>query len=202
MIISFSLIFLLYSDKKLSLIYLVVSVEAPGIVIMVIMININKSLNSLIKDLKDSSPNLENSIKEIAPVSFLLNIKHHKNIYITINEDSSKISFSEQSYDFEIRASLMDILKIAISGKLNKDLIYGNGEIAIVLFNAIHKSDIDLIYLIDKYFGSLPAVFTYTIVKKIFESSEIYQDENYRDMRKRLRDIAIRLDRLEVLKSL
>ena len=166
------------------------------------MININKSLNSLIKDLKDSSPNLENSIKEIAPVSFLLNIKHHKNIYITINEDSSKISFSEQSYDFEIRASLMDILKIAISGKLNKDLIYGNGEIAIVLFNAIHKSDIDLIYLIDKYFGSLPAVFTYTIVKKIFGSSEIYQDEDYRDMRKRLRDIAIRLDRLEVLKSL
>ena len=166
------------------------------------MININESLNSLIKDLKDSSPNLENSIKEIAPVSFLFNIKHHKNIYITINEDSSKISFSEQSYDFEIRASLMDILKIAISGKLNKDLIYGNGEIAIVLFNAIHKSDIDLIYLIDKYFGSLPAVFTYTIVKKIFESSEIYQDENYRDMRKRLRDIAIRLDRLEVLKSL
>jgi hypothetical protein len=162
------------------------------------MININESLNSLIKDLKDSSPNLENSIKEIAPVSFLLNIKHHKNIYITINEDSSKISFSEQSYDFEIRASLMDILKIAISGKLNKDLIYGNGEIAIVLFNAIHKSDIDLIYLIDKYFGSLPAVFTYTIVKKIFESSEIYQDENYRKMRKRLRDIAIRLDRLEV----
>lgn len=166
------------------------------------MINFNKSLNSLIKDLKDSSPNLENSIKEIAPVSFLLNIKHHKNIYITINEDSSKISFSEQSYDFEVRASLMDILKIAISGKLNKDLIYGNGEIAIVLFNAIHKSDVDLIYLIDKYFGSLPAVFTYTIVKKIFESSEIYQDENYRDMRKRLRDIAIRLDRLEVLKSL
>ena len=165
------------------------------------MININKSLNSLIKDLKDSSPNLENSIKEIAPVSFLLNIKHHKNIYITINEDSSKISFSEQGYDFEIRASLMDILKIAISGILNKDLVYGNGEIAIVLFNAIHKSDVDLIYLIDKYFGSLPAVFTYIIVKKIFDSSEIYQDENYRDMRKRLRDIAIRLDRLEVLRS-
>jgi hypothetical protein len=58
-----------------------------------------------------------------------------------------------------------------------------------------------LIYLIDKYFGSLPAVFTYTIVKKVFKSSEIYQDKNYRDIRKRLRDIAIRLDRLEVLKS-
>ena len=166
------------------------------------MINANKALNRLIKELKDSSPNLENSIKEIAPVSFLLNIKHHKDIYITINEDSSKISFSEQSYDFEIRASLIDILKLVITRKLNKDLIYGNGEIAVVLFNAIHKSDVDLIYLIDKYFGSLPAVFTYTIVKKIFESSEIYQDKNYRDMRKRLRDITIRLDRLEVLKSL
>jgi hypothetical protein len=93
------------------------------------------------------------------------------------------------------------VLKLAISGKLNKGLVYGNGEIAIVLFNAIHKSNIDLIYLIDKYFGSLPAVFTYTIVKEVFKSSEIYQDENYRDIRKRLRDIAIRLDRLEVLKS-
>ena len=113
------------------------------------MINANKALNRLIKELKDSSPNLENSIKEIAPVSFLLNIKHHKDIYITINEDSSKISFSEQNYDFEIRASLIDILKLVITGKLNKDLIYGNGEIAVVLFNAIHKSDVDLIYLID-----------------------------------------------------
>jgi len=166
------------------------------------MIDTNKALNRLIKDLKDSSPNLENSIKEIAPVSFFLNIKHHKDIYITINEDFSKISFLEQGYDFEIRASLIDILKLAISGKLNKGLIYGNVEVAIVLFNAVHKSNVDLIYLIDKYFGSLPAVFTYTIVKKIFESSEIYQDENYRDMRKRLRDITIRLDRLEVLKSL
>ena len=166
------------------------------------MIDTNKAFNRLIKDLKDSSPNLENSIKEIAPVSFFLNIKHHKDIYITINEDFSKISFLEQGYDFEIRASLIDILKLAISGKLNKDLIYGNVEVAIVLFNAVHKSNVDLIYLIDKYFGSLPAVFTYTIVKKIFESSEIYQDENYRDMRKRLRDITIRLDRLEVLKNL
>lgn len=165
------------------------------------MINTNKALNRLIEDLKDSSPNLENSIKEIAPLTFLLNIQGHKNIYITINEESSSISFSEQSCDFEIRASLIDVLKLAISGKLNKGLIYGNGEIAIVLFNAIHKSNIDFIYLIDKYFGSLPAVFTYTIVEKVFKSSEIYQDKNYRDIRKRLRDIAIRLDRLEVLKS-
>ena len=165
------------------------------------MINTNKALDRLIEDLKDSSPNLENSIKEIAPLSFLLNIKGHKNIYIKINEESFNISFSEQSCDFEIRASLIDVLKLAISGKLNRGLIYGNGEIAVVLFNAMHKSNIDLIYLIDKYFGSLPAVFTYTIVKKVFKSSEIYQDKNYRDIRKRLRDIAIRLDRLEVLKN-
>ena len=83
------------------------------------MINTNKALNRLIEDLKDSSPNLENSIKEIAPLTFLLNIKGHKDIYITINEESSNISFSEQSCDFEIRASLIDLLKLAISGKLS-----------------------------------------------------------------------------------
>ena len=42
----------------------------------------------------------------------------------------------------------------------------GMAEIAIVLFNVIHKSDIDLIYLIDKYFGSLPAVLHILLLKR------------------------------------
>ena len=170
--------------------------------ILVTMINSKSAINKLIGDLEDSSPNLRNALKEISPISFLLSIKGHKNIYITIDGNNSDISFKDRSYAFEIKASLIDFMSLISSGKLNKNFIYGDAEVAIVLFNAVYKSNIDLIYLIDRYFGSLPAVFTHTIVNKTFGTSVVYTDEVNRKLRKRLRDVAIRLDRLEALKSI
>ena len=56
------------------------------------------------------------------------------------------------------------------------------------------------IYLIDKYFGSMPAVFTLAVTQRLFNTSVVYDDIEYRNIRKRLRDISIRLDRLEIIK--
>ena len=165
------------------------------------MINIKKSFDKLFKSIEESSPNLKKTLREISPLTFFLNIKGHQDIYITINGENSYINFNENIYDFEIKASLIDLLKILGTGKINKNIIFGNTEIAIVLFNALYKSDIDLIYLIDKYFGNLPAIFTYAIVKRLYSSNEIYQDVKYREIRKQLRDISIRIDRLEAYNS-
>ena len=115
------------------------------------MIDIKKALNKLLRDLEDSSPNLKNALQEIGPITFLLNINGHKNIYIIINGDDSDISFKEKNYAFEIRASLIDVIKVLVSGKLSRNLIHGDAEIAIVLLGIIYKSNIDIIYLIDKY---------------------------------------------------
>ena len=165
------------------------------------MIDIKVGFSKLLADIEESSPNLRNTFKEISPVSFCLNINGHKNIYVTIDGDNSDITFQENNYNFEIKSSVIELIKVATSGKINKSLIGGDTEIAIVLLNAIFKSNIDLIYLIDKYFGNLPAVFTYAIVNKIFSSTEVYQDNEQRNMRKRLREMAIRLDRLEAVKN-
>ena len=165
------------------------------------MIDIKVGFNKLLADIEEASPNLRNTFKEISPVSFCLNIKGHKNIYVTIDGDNSDITFQENNYNFEIKSSVIELIKVATSGKINKSLMSGDTEIAIVLLNAIFKSNIDLIYLIDKYFGNLPAVFTYAIVNKIYSSTEVYQDNEQRNMRKRLREMAIRLDRLEAVKN-
>ena len=165
------------------------------------MINIKKSFYKLFKSIEESSPNLKKTLREISPLTFFLNIKGHQDIYITINGENSYINFNENIYDFEIKASLIDLLKILATGKINKNIIFGNTEIAIVLFNALYKSDIDLIYLIDKYFGNLPAIFTYAIVKRLYSSNEVYQDVKHREIRKQLRDISIRIDRLEAFNS-
>ena len=163
------------------------------------MINFNNSLKKILKDIEESSPKLRNTLKEISPISFCINLKGHKKIFISIDGDNSNISFEENDIQFEINGSLIEIIYTIVSGKINKSLIKGDAELAIVFFSAIYKSDIDLIYLIDKYFGSLPAVFTYAIIKKIFNTREIYKDDNERELRGRLRDISIRLDRLEAI---
>lgn len=164
------------------------------------MIKFKKSLSKIISDLEESSPRLKNSLLEISPVNFCINIKNHQNIYIVIDTDNSNVSFEEIEHQFEINGSLFELLKVMITKKMDKNIIKGDVELAITFFNIIFNSNIDLIYLIDKYFGSLPAVFTLAVTKKLFNTSVVYDDFKYRNIRKRLRDISIRLDRLEVIK--
>ena len=89
-----------------------------------------------------------------------------------------------------------------ITKKIGKSIIKGDVELAMTFFNIIFNSNIDLIYLIDKYFGGMPAVFTLAVTERLFNTSVVYDDNDYRDIRKRLRDISIRLDRLEVIKQI
>ena len=164
------------------------------------MIKFKKSLSKIISDLEESSPIFKNSLLEISPVCFCVNVKNHKNIYIVIDRDNSNVLFEEIEHQFEINGSLFELLKLVITKKINKNIIKGDVELAMTFFNIIFNSNIDLIYLIDKYFGSLPAVFTLAVTQRLFNTSVVYDDIEYRNIRKRLRDISIRLDRLEIIK--
>ena len=165
------------------------------------MIDVNKLLIKLLADLEESSPNFRKSVKEISPLEFCINIKGHKNIYIKIDDKNSEISFLRNNPQFEIRGSLIELLNSLVSKKLNKNLIFGNSELAIVFVNIILKSNIDIIYLIDKYFGNTSAVFAYGILK-LFKSADDDSDVEYENIRRRLREISIKLDRLEAIKGI
>ena len=165
------------------------------------MIDVNKLLIKLLADLEESSPNFRKSVKEISPLEFCINIKGHKNIYIKIDNKNSEISFLRNNPQFEIRGSLIELLNTLVSKKLNKNLVFGNSELAIVFVNIILKSNIDIIYLIDKYFGNTSAVFAYGILK-LFKSADDDSDVEYENIRRRLREISIKLDRLEAIKGI
>ena len=165
------------------------------------MIDVNKLLIKLLADLEESSPNFRKSVKEISPLEFCINIKGHKNIYIKIDDKNSEISFLRNNPQFEIRGSLIELLNTLVSKKLNKNLVFGNSELAIVFVNIILKSNIDIIYLIDKYFGNTSAVFAYSILK-LFKSADDESDLEYENIRRRLREISIKLDRLEAIKGI
>ena len=84
------------------------------------------------------------------------------------------------------------------TGSFNSHVgISGDIETAIVFFGAIANSDIDIEFLIYKYFGDIPTI----LLKKMFVKSskkESKADNNkINKLLKSLRDISIRLDRIE-----
>ena len=91
------------------------------------------------------------------------------------------------------------MLDLILSKKIKKEIIYGDNEKAILMINAILKSDIDIVFLIDKYFGNVPAVLTYLAKEKLFTTNQ-YNKKN--ELQSKLRDLSIRLDRLEAINNL
>ena len=159
-----------------------------------------KIINNAINDIENASPVTRDKLIQIYPISLLLSIEGHKNIYFSLDKNSKKISFEKTSHiDFEIRSSIKEILDLIFSKKIKKEIIYGDNEKAILMINAILKSDTDIVFLIDKYFGNMPAVLAYLAKEKLFTTNQ-YNKKN--ELQSKLRDLSIRLDRLEAINNL
>ena len=162
--------------------------------------NLLKIINSVINDIEGASPVARDKLVQIYPISFLLSIEGHKNIYFNLSKICKNISFEKTSHiDFEIRSSIKEMFDLIFSKKIKKEIIYGDNEKAILLINAILKSDIDIVFLIDKYFGNMPAVLAYLAKEKLFTTNQ-YNKKN--ELQSKLRDLSIRLDRLEAINNI
>jgi hypothetical protein len=78
-------------------------------------------------------------------------------------------------------------------------MLYGDTEKAILTINAFIKSEVDVVLLIDKYFGDTPAAIAYFTKEKL---SNLKQYNNKNALQSTLRDLSIRLDRLEAVNNL
>ena len=155
---------------------------------------------SLIQDIEDASPNLKNNLNEIYPIRFKLDLVGHKDIYCNLDQNKKNISFNKiEDTDFEIRTSVKESLDFLISKKINRGMLYGDTEKAILTINAFIKSEVDVVLLIDKYFGDTPAAIAYFTKEKL---SNLNQYNNKNALRSKLRDLSIRLDRLEAVNNL
>ena len=157
-------------------------------------------INTLIKDIEDASPNLKNKLNEIYPIKFKLELVGHKDIYFDLDQNKKNISFSpNEVIDFEIRTSVKESLDFLIGKKINRGMLYGDTDKAILTINAFIKSEVDLVLLIDKYFGNTPAALAYYTKEKL---SNLKQYNNKNALQSKLRDLSIRLDRLEAVNNL
>ena len=157
-------------------------------------------INSLIRDIEDASPNLKNKLNEIYPIKFKLELVGHKDIYFDLDQNRKNISFSpNEVIDFEIRTSVKESLDFLIGKKINRGMLYGDTDKAILTINAFIKSEVDFVLLIDKYFGNTPAALAYFTKEKL---SNLKQYNNKNALQSKLRDLSIRLDRLEAVNNL
>ena len=164
--------------------------------------SLSNSISKILQDLEESSPNTRASLNELYPIKFGLQIDKHKELFFDIDINKKEISFSKiENPQFFIKASSKDLLELLLKEKINKQMIIGDEEIAIVFLSLVIKSEVDLIYLIDKYLGSYAA----------FASSQAYKSiktleknpENKPDfVHSKLRELNIRVDRLEMEKTI
>ena len=157
-------------------------------------------IKAFIKDIEDASPNLKNKLNEIYPIKFKLELVGHKDIYFDLDQNKKNISFSpNEVIDFEIRTSVKESLDFLIGKKINRGMLYGDTDKAILTINAFMKSKVDFVLLIDKYFGNTPAALAYFTKEKL---SNLKQYNNKNALQSKLRDLSIRLDRLEAANNL
>lgn len=164
--------------------------------------SLSQILSNLLNDIEEASPNSRGSLYSIYPINFVLALKGHKKIHVHLSKDHKKISFKElASPNFEIQANVTEILQLIFTKKIKKSMLSGDVELATVMMSILIKADIDFIFLIDKYFGNIPAVSAH-LVKERLSTRKSVNTNQVNELQARLRRLGIRVDRLEAINSL
>ena len=164
--------------------------------------SLSNSISKILQDLEESSPNTRASLNELYPMKFGLQIDKHKELFFDIDINKKEVSFSKiENPQFFIKASSKDLLELLLKEKINKQMIIGDEEIAIVFLNLVIKSEVDLMYLIDKYLGSY-AAFASSQVYKSIKTLEKEPEGRSDSVHAKLRELNIRVDRLEMERML
>ena len=164
--------------------------------------SLSNSISKILQDLEESSPNTRASLNELYPIKFGLQIDKHKELFFDIDINKKEVSCSKiENPQFFIKASSKDLLELLLKEKINKQMIIGDEEIAIVFLNLVIKSEVDLMYLIDKYLGSY-AAFASSQVYKSIKTIEKEPEGRSDSVHAKLRELNIRVDRLEMERTI
>ena len=154
-------------------------------------------LNKLLKEINSLSPGLIKKIEDLYPINFNIEISTLPNFSLTLSSDNQKLNFfSHEDPQFSLRLDIFEALNALKNKQIPTKSIKGDTETALVFFGVIANSNIDIEFLVYKYFGDIPAL----ILRKMFINSqekESTDNNQINELLKAFRDISIRLDRIE-----
>ena len=157
------------------------------------------ALDKFLKEIESLSPGFLIKIKNLYPLDFNIEIDSVSKFSISLNNDSQNFNFIEHpNPNFSLKLNIFSALNALYNKQIPTKSISGDAESAVILLGAVANIEIDLEFLVYKYFGDIPALMLRKIMSNQSqqEESQLHEGEVNRVMRS-LRDVSIRLDRLE-----
>ena len=149
-------------------------------------------------EISSVSPSLMKKIEGLYPIKFNIEISTLPDASLTLSSDNQKLNFFKyQDPQFSLRLDLFEALNALKNKQVPTKSISGDIETAIVFFGAIANSDIDIELLVYKYFGDIPTILLKKMFVKSSKKESIEDNDQINKLLKSLRDISIRLDRIE-----
>ena len=157
------------------------------------------ALDKFFKEIESLSPGFLIKIKNLYPLDFNIEIDSISKFSISLNNDSQNFNFIEHpNPNFSLKLNIFSALNALYNKQIPTKSISGDVESAVILLGAVANIEIDLEFLVYKYFGDIPALMLRKIMSNQSQQDEspLHEGEVNRVLRS-LRDVSIRLDRLE-----
>ena len=157
------------------------------------------SLDKFLKEIEYLSPGFLIKIKNLYPLNFNIEIDSVTKFSISLSDNSRSCNFIEYpNPNFSLKLNIFSALNALYNKQIQTKSISGDVESAVILLGALANIEIDLELLVLKYFGDIPALMLRRIMSNQSqqEESPLHEGEVNRVLRS-LRDVSIRLDRLE-----
>ena len=149
-------------------------------------------------EISSVSPGLSKKFEGLYPLKFNIEISALPDVSLTLSSDDQKLNFfKHKDPQFSLRLDIFEALYALKNKQISTKCISGDIETAIVFFSAIASSNIDIELLVYKYFGDIPTIIFKKMFFKSSEKGSIKDNDQINKLLKSLRDISIRLDRIE-----
>ena len=157
------------------------------------------ALNKFLQELESLSPGFFKQIEGLYPLKFNIEVSSMAKVSIALDHDAETFNFFEHPKpNFSLQLNIFSALNALNNQKIPTQSISGDAETALILFSALAYIDIDIELLVYKYFGDIPALMLRKVMTNKSQSQEASMQENKANkILRSLRDISIRLDRLE-----
>ena len=149
-------------------------------------------------EISSVSPGLSKKFEGLYPLKFNIEISALPDVSLTLSSDDQKLNFfKHKDPQFSLRLDIFEALNALKNKKVPTKCISGDIETAIVFFGAIASSSIDIELLVYKYFGDIPTIILRKMFVKSSKKESAEDNDQINKLLKSLRDISIRLDRIE-----
>jgi hypothetical protein len=159
----------------------------------------NISLNNIFKEAYGASNGLQQRLERLYPINCNLNFSGIQTVSLNLNKEEKIFSSSaSEAPQFTLHIDSGTASNILKEKTIPSKKIDGDAELALIFLMVLAESNIDLEVMVYRNFGTVPGLIIRTLIGwEPFNNQNKANNSKLWSLQRDLRDIAIRIDRLE-----